>query len=86
VLGGLLTVLGWMCSIGGAVLLALMALGWWLDADSKATQRPERVAPSVPVRIMRESASDDYELTVERLRILEEDAARRLRNLRGYRR
>ena len=78
-------VLGWVFGVGGALVLALMALGSWLEATGQATSRPRPVDPPKPIMLPYEPdmASEEYEQTVERLRVLEENAARRLRELRG---
>jgi hypothetical protein len=78
-------VLGWVVGVGGAFVLALMALWSWLKSAGQATSRPRPVDPPQMVLLPYEPAmvSEDYEQTVERLRLLEENAARRLRDLRG---
>ncbi|GEM_PF-3322763 len=75
-------VLGWVFGVGGALVLALMALGSSLKATGQATSRPRRVEQILPP-YEPDLASEDYEQTVERLRVLEVNAARRLRDLRG---
>jgi len=78
-------VLGWVFGVGGAFVLALMALGFWLEATGQATSRPRPVEQILPP-YEPDLASEDYEQTVERLRVLEVNAARRLRDLRGGKR
>jgi hypothetical protein len=73
----------WVLLIVAAVAFTLGAFGAWLDANGQAT-RTEATAPELPVLLPYEPDEEqaDYQTTIDRLRDLEADAARRLRDLR----
>jgi hypothetical protein len=74
-----------MLAGGGVLVLAVMAVGVWLDGESRSNgkPRPSEVRQAVVLPYEPDAAGDDYEQIIERLRVLEEDAQRRLREVRG---
>ena len=74
-------VLGWIFAVVGGITLALLAFGFWLEAAGHVT--PRHANPNTPRNTaLTEAQQQEYEASVERLRELEQAAARRLGEVR----